>query len=1806
MQDAIDPVSQDFFQGDIDAGLERIRKRLLDLTKRNKLLNFRFTKKSTLRVVDEQPDQLFKVLLDGGDLTFRPVPRPRRDALLVWRRVHVWQLEQEVDDDAEVDLKAEANADPSAEEWVRHLRLSTSYDLPLPPVEGEPTLDRHNDTEIQTLHFPDALEGILANIRKAARLAIEETGVNMLYLSFGYLEWYESDSSNQKHLAPLLLLPVSLTRSDLDRASHTYRYSLSCSGEDLVPNISLQEKMKTAFGIVIPDLEDDDGPESYMQRVVKAVVSRERWTVRRQATLGLLSFGKLLMYRDLDSKMWKARGAIRDHPVIREFFVSRDAGGSLVAPDYEIDDLPDDEVPKLIEDADCSQHSAIIDVSRGKNVVIQGPPGTGKSQTITNLMASAMAAGKTVLFVSEKLAALEVVRHRLNHAGLGIFCLELHSHKTRKNDFLGDIGERLDARGTFGDPADLDRLQASTSMDRNRLNQYVKLINSDFGRMGKSIHEVLWAARRARSELGDDVVRVKGLSLDQPQTIDDRDFQEERRTVELVRDFAVKFANEHGAIHQHPWYGVNSRSISPQNRDEVLEPLRSLLEAIERQDLGQWSSLADADRFVASVQALPSGASVCIPALLPALKSEQHLTRVKDLASQLELHARLLQDVADIAPTYSFEKSPSARALREAYSLLAKHGPTQEPLEEFRSRESTLRSDAELLSQGKQELLQWETALHWDQGYTMGLMRAMMKLIEHLSAFPASYLHLRCEGIQRANATSVLENLRRDIDNTSNLSNGLVDRFDLKSLGSAAGLRYSADILSNAGSLEFIFGKEVRSFKRMLRRLLLSPEEPQADEMAASLRALADYKEACEDLEAKEEYREICGEQWAGADTQIEGLSVLADWFATVSNDLSMIGDEYTLLLERLWVAPDLQFKERIEAAIENDRRAIDSAYDIVVSTSGVTDSTELDEILTELRSESDEIAMALETVHAVGLGPDSRVRQIKGLVTVLVKIEALRSDLDGRTDCEELLGDFWDSYRTDQLAIEGTLRSFKQIVENKLVEDFPQLLSSSYFECLEDLARKASQLASVQADVERTWQPFCERTALDSEQWFGNPLSLEEQGIGNLRSRAKHALEASDEIDAWADYQRAKDRLRIKGFDDVVTLVENGVLPVSSLVPAFEFVVMEPLAAAVLAEKTELLEFNGQDHDRLRERFVKQDRESIELYRRRVAATIDQKDVPAGNGKGPVRTHTELALLDREIAKQKHVSIRQLMSRAGRALQALKPCFMMDPLSVARYLEPGKLRFDLILMDEASQLKPEVALGAIARGSQLVVVGDPMQLPPTSFFDRIDEFEDDEEELAEGLAEAESILDVAAARFRPIRPLRWHYRSQHGSLIAFSNKYFYSDKLVVYPSPIVKGHGLGIEYHYVKGAIYHGRVNVREAQRVVEHVLRLMRERPGESIGVVTLNSSQRDVIENEIEQRVKGDPFAWNYIESRKEGLEPFFVKNLENVQGDERDVIVISVTFGPDASGNIHQLFGPISGRTGHRRLNVLFSRAKRRVELFTSLTADDVKVQSDSAEGVVALKRYLEYARTGVLDSATFTGREPDSPFEIEVAESLQRFGYEVVAQLGVAGFFIDLAVKHPSKRDAFILGIQCDGAAYHSAKSARDRDRLPESVLVNLGWEIHRIWSTDWFTDPDGETSRIVDRIQTLANGYDPQLESLDQSDVSQDDDGEARQDSEGVGVGYPEDLDSDEQFLDEMQGKEELIKLRDDVREIFPEVDESVSLLRDEMINLFVSKRPKTRDEWIGTIPMDMRIDTAPEHMVVLDDVLHVTKRIRP
>ncbi|GAA3409725.1 DUF4011 domain-containing protein [Paenibacillus hodogayensis] len=573
--------------------------------------------------------------------------------------------------------------------------------------------------------------------------------------------------------------------------------------------------------------------------------------------------------------------------------------------------------------------------------------------------------------------------------------------------------------------------------------------------------------------------------------------------------------------------------------------------------------------------------------------------------------------------------------------------------------------------------------------------------------------------------------------------------------------------------------------------------------------------------------------------------------------------------------------------------------------------------------------------------------------------------------------------------------------------------------------------------------------------------------------------LGAIDLLEDWVRHQRIEKHAASMGLSQFILAIKKEKNGEHSFKDLFQKRFFKLWLDHIYQQEPLLFEFDADIMDTDVMTFRKLDRTSNQLNVHRIKEKLEKNRSQAINALAYRR---ELHIIQAEIGKKKrHFPIRKLINLTAPLFKEIKPCLLMSPLSVSQFLDASVIQFDVVIFDEASQIFSEDAIGAIARGKQVIIVGDTKQLPPTNFFHSSMIDEDFDEDDQEEEVTYESILDECA-HVLPSINLRWHYRSKHESLITFSNQAFYHNNLITFPSSD-NGHYLGTEFVHVEEGFYDrggSKTNKKEAEKIAQLVFEHFRDHSDQSLGVIAFSEAQASAIETELENIRNSNSLYERFFQ---EGAhEEFFVKSLENVQGDERDVIFLSVGYAKAADESLHYNFGPLSKSRGERRLNVAVTRAKYHMKLLSSLKPTDLsdtKISGNS--GLRLLKDYMQTAMDGKLpvSMTKLAEQEFDSPFEEDVYSVITSIGYKVMTQVGCSGYRIDLAVVDPLNENKFILGIECDGKAYHSSKVARDRDRLRQQVLEGLGWKIYRIWSQEWFKKRKFEITRLKDKLESL-------------------------------------------------------------------------------------------------------------------------------
>lgn len=581
----------------------------------------------------------------------------------------------------------------------------------------------------------------------------------------------------------------------------------------------------------------------------------------------------------------------------------------------------------------------------------------------------------------------------------------------------------------------------------------------------------------------------------------------------------------------------------------------------------------------------------------------------------------------------------------------------------------------------------------------------------------------------------------------------------------------------------------------------------------------------------------------------------------------------------------------------------------------------------------------------------------------------------------------------------------------------------------------------------------------------------FETLSVSEFSDKCKGLLTNYSKLDYWLKTSEALDELTKIGIKDFIDVAYRASVPENMLIKVFKSVYYTQWIDYTMNTEAIFTELLRAPHDHAVDTFKIKDKLSFEINKAVIRAAL------SANRPSPdmIVPGSSAAVILREGEKsRKHKGIRQLLSEHTEFIQTLKPCFLMSPLSVSTFLDSDMV-FDTVIFDEASQIFPWDAIGAIYRGKQLIVVGDSKQMPPSNFFNSVSEVDADSDD--ESVSDFESILDICAFKF-PQRRLKWHYRSRYEQLISFSNKNFYQNDLVTFPSSKKDTRGIGVDYYYVDGVFDRtNKTNFAEAERVVDLVFESFEKHPERSVGVVAFSISQQNLIERRINKRRSEDTSKEEFFKSDRP--EPFFIKNLETVQGDERDTIIFSVAYGYDVSRKLYHNFGPLNRNGGERRLNVAVTRAKHNVKLVASIHHTDIDLTRTSSVGAKLLKEYLDYAENGTValnrteHFNLFEYVEPE--LELEIASFLRENGYTVDTRVGYSSCKIDIGVKLAGS-DNYSVCVECDGKTYREAKTTRDRDRLRQEVLERMGWHYYRIWASDWCKNKDDEKAKLLEFI----------------------------------------------------------------------------------------------------------------------------------
>jgi transcription elongation GreA/GreB family factor len=1545
--------------------------------------------------------------------------------------------------------------------YARILVPASSWGFFLPPDPSQPAPDpprrRAWDEVVTDKVDPAALQRGLRGLERRSTQTFMDTGLWVLHLGFGMLRWQIPGDPDDAH-SPLLLMPITL-----ERESPREPFRMRRTEGDLVLNPALAVKLQTEFGVTLPHLDDPDEPsmDLLFDAVRAACQQWPEWAIEDRVVLATFSFQKEAMYRDLLENV----ETVLEHGTVQMLGLGADApvsNGFTPIAETELDEAAPPERLVSILDADASQRQCIKAAIDGHSFVMDGPPGTGKSQTIANIVTELISHGQTVLFVSEKAAALDVVHTRLTAGGLGEYLLPLHSHKATRKEVALELGRALMTQPVPGprpEESDLDQLRRR----RRELTAYVEAINEVRQPLGRTLQ---WAYGR--------IAQLHALPRVKWWAGSAADLNIER--FNQVLDCAAALARAWGPIARGDdflWRDLNFERADMQTRHAIkgeLEQCWLALNALGREAAGlatalglDWGNRPERAPALVQVARHLQGRPDVPAHWLCEPRADMIRARIDELerawGSVLDAGRELANGVG---PNW-WEMDVNGYAhLTRARAACPWHLP-----------DSSTTSDvagAERLADQLSEQLPWiaEQAARLYRAFaavggemTISAMKSMAELgrmVANRHKPEAEWLN----PLQLPSLTEAVQVLQSLVSQCRGRQKALAEVFNESVL--------ALDLETLAPRFERLYAGPFRFFRRGYRadKELLAPATRLGrvdGRVRTRLGEALEWQHVSRELQqAERQHAAVIGEHYyQGERTDFVALTAAVESAQKVV-ELAGHGVKPPALARLLaqGTAPDAE----IHSTATDVSNRIDqlSAQALVLIPDSVSALMNAPiEVATHLAEQArpplGAIQSVLTAVDRVA-GRDMTIAEAAWCLERRAAVEQAESSLEAAWGKDrQLLGSGYRASESDW----GSMRRAVDWAEDlrALTGAVSTTTAAGLIEAhvepnqIVELLSRWEQAASVLlARFQPGWWQVISRRLASS---YDRGLELLER-LG----------ESLGDIDEWFDHLRHREELRRWGLEE--TTADCATLRVSSdqLVQLVERALLEGWADQIAQGDLRLSETRSPDRDRLVEEFRRLD---VDLIKKSASSVIERC-----NELRPQTALGQAGIIQAEANKRRrHRSIRWLLTNAGEVAQRLKPCFMMSPLSVSQYLPPD-FRFDVVVFDEASQVRPCDAINGIYRGDRLIVAGDQKQLPPSSFFEVtvMDGETDDEDELQV----FDSVLDLCKGASFQSLSLRWHYRSQHEALIAFSNRNFYDDSLLTFPGAVVQAPDLGLALYRVEG-LYRGRGhndNPIEARKVAERVIHYadLNTRLSQrlSVGVVTFSDAQEEAVLSAIEDVREHRPDLDYFFGVDR--LHGFFVKNLESVQGDERDVMIFSVGYARDADGTFALRMGPLTTDGGERRLNVAITRARRRVEVVTSVGPEDFRGEMKPGGGVWQLREYLRYVELG--GRLAPAPRETDfsfgSPLEESVAQTLESWGYEPIPQVGTARYRVDIGVRRKGDNSRFILGVECDGAMYHSSRVARDRDRLRQQVLMGLGWKLHRVWSPAWYRNRAAEEEQL--------------------------------------------------------------------------------------------------------------------------------------
>lgn len=1639
---------------EVEAELNSARQKLLDLTMRNRLLNHRPYKRKSLRIVDEIPREIYDLLvIKQKKMRFYPRNKTVDAMLIGGKPTLVMGADGEL-----------------VEEFVekKEIEFFDSND------EQSNTLpNRYTDDFLQTELDDENLHKSLFSIQNNAKTFIEEQGYNVLYLALGFLEWKESPNSEKYRRAPLILIPVEIGRYEKSKA-----FYIHWTEEEVIPNISLIEKLKEQE-IQIPDFkngEKKNAVDEYLGKIQKNISKHSDWSLINEIYLDFFSFSKFIMFKDLDPENWPEDKKPIDNDTINRLFDSE-----FECPDQEFIDECDlkkifnPELSYQVVDADPSQIAVIEEAKNGNSMVVEGPPGTGKSQTITNIIAELLSKKKSILFVSQKMAALQVVKKRLDYVGLGDFCLELHSRKTNKKEFYKELESQLKKnyieKETFKE--DFSKLESISS----ELDNYSDIMKKPYGKIKKNPLELISLYERSLDHFKKEKRKKIIIEISDPFNWRVDEFNEIR---EYLKDLSELYSKVF-PISRNVWKGCYPRNLYQDDIDDAINEIDNVIDDLD--DLRRHLEILS-EEF---------GITKCLSPI-----------GRKRLISNINLLSRYISNEASIITDNEWKEEEAIYVVDQINKIQNKYKRISK---KFNS--DVLKKDfVFFIIEKKRKYDEFKSnLLYWDNHYKeSGIIIEKFENYKKETEFLINYIgfnKLDTLPISKINEYNLLhEDVQKNYPawyNSSNTGSSILELIKKKDrLIKSLSTKIKKENIENFSRSEINDLKELKSSWTKVLKPKYHKLKGKINSVALSkidktvlnqiINEYLDLFNIYDQIKSNEnDGKKFFDTKWNSIQSDYNELDKYYQNIQEIINNYQSQQKYINALLGKQFNPNDLQkLLRHISTRYESDSylkyrndlaiKLFEDQWDGIKS-----EISDLKETRKEKKSQLDEHYRSISDLfRRTGFTSRPNNEDAEKIMDEILSFyhdhKKFINDYDDSGN--KLLGVFWKGIHSDPYEVKKFIKWYSEFSENREKGYFNDKTESIVVEGvdIDRLLDLKSEIIKNINSIPDDLKPVDEKIHFNTMELFNK--DFDHVRFNDWRELLEKWKESAHSLINWSQYIGKREKMlesKIGIFLDIIH--EDRIYP-EDIMATFNISFANQFLKDIFSKEEILEDFVFDIHEKKIEEFKNLDIKVMENNQKRLKYLLYKKRPRRTNN---LTRGSEIGKLYHEInKKRRQKSIRDVLDVCGNTIKLYKPCFMMSPLSIAQFIKPEGIDFDVIIFDEASQVKPEDALGAFFRGKQVIVMGDTKQLPPTSFFDNVVSEDEEKEQSVESM---ESILHVCKSSFGT-KMLKWHYRSNHETLINVSNRQFYDNDLKIYPSPIQQHEDYGLKFIHVPEGVYDrgkSSTNKFEAQKVVDYAFNHFRKFGFEkSLGIGTFNTSQQKMIEEEIESRLMKDETYWSYFRGERE--ENFFVKNLETIQGDERDVILISVCYGKDSTGKLTLNFGPLNQEGGERRLNVLITRAKDKCVVFSNFRGGDLRVRDTSGMGPKSLKVFLEYAEHRKFSDIMESGADFDSEFERSVYNFIRSKGYEVHGQVGCAGFRVDLGLVNPDSKGEYILGIECDGAKYHSSIIARERDRLRQDVLERMGWNIYRIWSTDWFRNRRDAEKRLIKVIEEVING----------------------------------------------------------------------------------------------------------------------------